>query len=150
MYKKILVPLDGSVLCANALQPAEELAKLYNSEVILLHIVPYATIYTEKEGSFCDFCEPDQKEQTVAEQFLSKAAEGFRSKGIKVSSVTLTAERPANEIIEYVKENSVDLIVMTTHGRSGFSRLWLGSVAEKVLRGGSEFASLFMLRCKSD
>ena len=148
MYKKILVPLDGSILCANALQPAEELASLYKSEVILLHVVPHTTIYTEKEGSFCDFCEPDLKEQSVADQFLTKSAEEFKSKGIKVSWATLTGENPASEIIEYARENSVDLIVMTTHGRSGISRLWLGSVAEKVLKGASEFASLFMLKCQ--
>lgn len=148
MYKKILVPLDGSVLCANALQPAEEMAKLHKAEVILLHVVPHATIYTEKEGSFCDFCEPDEKEKTTAEQFLTNSAEQLSSKGIKATWATLTGERPAHEIIEYAKENSVDLIVMTTHGRSGFSNLWLGSVTEKVLRGASEFASLFMLRCK--
>jgi len=75
MYKKILVPLDGSELCANALEPAEELARLSGAEIILLHVVPHATIYTDKEGSFCDFCEPDKDAQTVTEKFLSKKSD---------------------------------------------------------------------------
>jgi nucleotide-binding universal stress UspA family protein len=148
MYKKILVPLDGSKLCANALDPAEDMAKQHNAEMILIHVVPHATIYTEKEGSFCDFCEPDKNQQAVAEQFLSNSAEALKAKGIKASWVTRMGERPAHEIVEFGRENGVDLIVMTTHGRSGFAHYWLGSTAEKVLRRGSEFASVFLLRCK--
>jgi nucleotide-binding universal stress UspA family protein len=118
MYKKILVPLDGSELCANALEPAEELAKLVGAEIILFHVVPLATIYTEKEGSFCDFCDIE------------------------------TGESPARKIVDFAKRNLISLIVMTTHGRSGFSHMLLGSVAEKVAREGSEFSSVLLERCK--
>jgi nucleotide-binding universal stress UspA family protein len=151
MYKKILVPLDGSALCANALDPAVNFAKESGAEVTLLHVVPYMTLYTEREGSICDFCEPDKQQQDVAEQFLSQQAKGLKAKGVeKVSTKILTGERPAHTIIEYAQENKVDLIVMSTHGRSGFSHMWLGSVAEKVVRKGSEFASVFLIRCKAE
>jgi len=148
MYKKILVPLDGSILCANALEPAEELAKRYEAEVILIHVVPFTPIYSEDRIG--EFNEPDKSEIAVAEQFISESAEDLKAKGIKVSWEVLVGEFPAQLIIEYVMKNSVDLIVLTTHGRSGFSHLWLGSVAERVVRKGTEFASIFLLRCKGE
>jgi universal stress protein A len=147
MYKKILVPLDGSELCANALEPAEALAKLAGAEIILFHVVPHATIYTDKEGSFCDFCVPDANQQAVAERFLSKMSDELKAKGLKVSWIIETGESPARKIVEFAKQNLVSLIVLTTHGRSGFSHLLLGSVAEKVAREGSEFSSVLIERC---
>jgi nucleotide-binding universal stress UspA family protein len=146
MYKKLLVPLDGSTLCANALDPAEDIAKRYDAELILIHVVPYTPIYSEDRIG--EFSEPDKTEIAVAEKFLSKRAEDLKTKGIKASWVALGGELPAQEIIEYARKNSIDLIVMTTHGRSGFSHLWLGSVTEKIIRNASEFASIFVLRCK--
>jgi len=148
MYKKILVPLDGSELCANALEPAEELARLAGAEIILLHVIPHATIYTEKEGSFCDFCEPDKADQAVAEKFLSKRSDELLAKGLKASWAIETGENPARRIVDFAKRNLVSLIVMTTHGRSGFSHMLLGSVAEKVAREGSEYSSVLIERCQ--
>jgi|WetSurMetagenome_2_1015567.scaffolds.fasta_scaffold04707_9 nucleotide-binding universal stress UspA family protein len=147
MYKKILVPLDGSELCANALEPAEALAKLAGAEVVLYHVVPHATIYTEKEGSFCDFCDPDASQQVVAERFLSKKSDELKAKGLKSSWVIETGESPGRKIVDFAKRNLVSLIVMTSHGRSGFSHLLLGSVAERVMREGSEFSSVLIERC---
>lgn len=148
MYKKLLVPLDGSILCANALEPAEELAKRYDAEVILINVVPYTPIYSE--NGIGEFSEPDKTEIAMSEQFISKRAEDLRAKGVKVSWKTLVGELPAQAIIEYGKKNAIDLIVLTTHGRSGFSHLWLGSVAERIIRKGTEFASIFLLRCKDE
>ena len=148
MYKKILVPLDGSELCANALGPAEELARLAGGEIILFHVVPHATIYTEKEGSFCDFCEPEEGDLAVAEKFLSKKTDDLQARGLKASWAIETGEYPATKIVDYAKRNLISLIVMTTHGRSGFSHMLLGSVAERVAREGSEYSSVLIERCK--
>jgi nucleotide-binding universal stress UspA family protein len=148
MYKKILVPLDGSELCANALEPAEEIAKMSGAEVILFHVIPHATIYTDKEGSFCDFCDPDQGQKVVAERFLSKKVDELKAKGLKASWIIDTGESPARKIVSFAKQNLVSLIVMTTHGRSAFSHVVMGSVAERVAREGSEFASILIERCQ--
>lgn len=147
MYKKILVPLDGSQLCNDALKPAEELAKLTGAEIILFHVIPYATIYTEKEGSFCDFCEPDKKQLAVAEKYLSTKSDELKAKGLNVSWVIEKGESPARKILDFAKKNLICLIVLATHGKSGFSHLLLGSVAEKVAREGSEFSSVLIVRC---
>ncbi|OPY91304.1 MAG: Universal stress protein family protein [Syntrophus sp. PtaU1.Bin208] len=148
MYKKILVPLDGSELCANALEPAEELARLAGAEIILYHVVPHATIYTDKEGSFCDFCEPDQSQQSVVEKYLSRKRDDLQAKGVKASFAIEMGENPARKIVDFAKRNLISLIVLTTHGRSGFTHLFMGSVAEKVAREGSEYSSVLIERCQ--
>jgi nucleotide-binding universal stress UspA family protein len=148
MYQRILVPLDGSEQCANALEPAVELAKLAGAEIVLFHVVSHATIYTDKEGSFCDFCEPDKDQQTVAEKFLSKKSAELQAKGLKASWCIETGENPARNIVDFAKRNLISLIVMTTHGKSGFAHALLGSVAERVTRDASEFSSVLIERCK--
>ncbi|MCL5422857.1 MAG: universal stress protein [Nitrospirae bacterium] len=147
MFKKILVPLDGSELCETALNSAEIFAKQFDAELILLHVVPHVTLYTETEGRCVDVCEPDEKARSVAGKYLFKRANELELKGIKTSWVIRTGEYPAKEIINYAKENAVSLIVMSTHGRSRFSHLLLGSVAEKVAREGSQYSSVFLVRC---
>jgi len=145
MFKKILVPLDGSKLAENALIPAEELAKQSNAEVVLFHAVSRVTIYTDVEGAagICTFCDADEKQKAVVERYLSKLAEQLNSKGVRTSWVISTGERVPNQIIECAKENDISLIVMSTCG-TGHSPGVLGSVAEKVIRGGAETAILIM------
>jgi len=97
MFKKILVPLDGSELCENALNSAEVFAKQFDAELILLHVVPHVTIYTETEGRCIDVCEPDEKARSVAEKYLLKRAKELDSKGVKTSWVIRTGEHPSKE-----------------------------------------------------
>ncbi|MCX5825993.1 MAG: universal stress protein [Deltaproteobacteria bacterium] len=146
MFKKILVPLDGSKLAENALSPAEELAKQTNAEVVLFHAISRVTIYTDVEqpAGICTVCDADEKQKTVVERYLSKLAEQLNSKGVRASWVTSTGERVPSQIIEYAKENDISLIVMSTCGMSGHSPGVLGSVTEKVIKGGAETAILIM------
>ncbi len=65
--------------------------------------------------------------------YLGKIAAALKRKGITINIVVLSGD-PAEEIIKYSKLNGVDLIIMSTHGRSGFSRLMFGSVADEVIR----------------
>lgn len=145
MFKKILIPLDGSKLAENALSPAEELAKQSNAEVVLFHAVSRVTIYTDVEGAagICTVCDADEKQKAVVERYLSKLAEQLNSKGVRTSWVTSTGDRVPSQIIEYAKENDISLIVMSTCG-TGRSPGVLGSVAEKVVKGGAETAILIM------
>jgi len=146
MFKKILVPLDGSKLAENALSPAEELAKQSNAEVVLFHAISRVTIYTDVEqpAGICTVCDADEKQKAVAERYLSKLAEQLNSKGVRASWVTSTGERVPSQIIEYAQKNDISLIVMSTCGTSGHSPGILGSVAEKVIKGGAETAILIM------
>jgi nucleotide-binding universal stress UspA family protein len=131
MYKKILVPLDGSELAKQALGHAEELAKTFDAEIILFQIVPFMPIYGAPE-----LVTPlivDEKQKEAAEVYLTNLAEEMKTRGLKVTAIVKTGQQVAVEIIDFAKESGVDLIVMCTHGRSGITLWVLGSVAHKVL-----------------
>jgi nucleotide-binding universal stress UspA family protein len=131
MYKKILIPLDGSDLAKLALAQAEKLAKTFDAEIILFQVVPFMPIYGSPE-----LVTPlivDEKQKEAAEKYLANLTEELKKKGLKVSAMVRTGQQVAVEIIDFAKESGVDLIVMCTHGRSGISRWVLGSIAHKVL-----------------
>lgn len=131
MYKKILVPLDGSELAKKALEHAEELAKTYGAEIILFQVIPLMPIYGALE--FVTPVVVDEKQREAAEMDLTKLAEEMKTRGHKVTSMVRVGQQVAAEIIDFAKESGVDLIVMCTHGYSGITLWALGSVARKVL-----------------
>ena len=131
MYKKILVPLDGSELAKTALGQAEKLAKSFDAEIVLFQVVPFMPIYGSPE-----LVTPlivDEKHKETAEKYLANLAEELKKRGIKTTAMVRTGQQVAVEIIDFAKESGVDLIVMCTHGRSGITRWVLGSIAHKVL-----------------
>jgi len=131
MYKKILVPLDGSPLAERALGQAEELAKIFDAEIILFQVVHFMPIYGSPE-----LVAPlivDEKHKEFAEKYLAKIAKEVEGRGLKVKAIVKTGHQVAVEIIDFAKEKGVDLIVMCTRGRSGISRWVLGSTALKVV-----------------
>ncbi len=130
-YKKILVPLDGSPLAEKALDQAEKLAKTFNSEIILFQVVHFMPIYGSPE-----LVAPlivDERHKEFAEKYLGKLAKLIEGRDLKVKAIVKTGQQVAVEIIDFAKENGVDLIVMCTRGRSGISRWVLGSTAMKVV-----------------
>jgi len=131
MYKKILVPLDGSELAEEALDHAERLAETFDAELILLQVVPFMPIYGAPE-LVVPFV-VDEKQQEAAEKYLIHLAEELKKSSLRVATKVKVGMQVAAEIIDFAKESGVDLIVMCTHGRSGITRWVLGSVAHKVL-----------------
>jgi nucleotide-binding universal stress UspA family protein len=131
MYKKILVPLDGSELAKKALAEAEKLANYLGAEIILFQVATFMPIYGSPE-----LVTPliiDEKQKETAEKYLSNLAEELKKKGLRVTVMVRTGQQVAAEIIDFAKEVGADLIVMCTHGRSGITRWVLGSTAHKVL-----------------
>ena len=149
MYKKILMPLDGSKLAEAALPHAEELAKgCDTAEVILVSVTERVRGYRAVEGSTepgggwgGSMQPPGQrlvpeatgKKEKQAQRYLDRVAKMLAAKGINVSTDVLLW-KPAEAIVGYAKQYECDLIVMASHGRSGPSRWAYGSVADKVLR----------------
>ena len=132
MYKKILVPLDGSKRAEMILPHAEDLASRYQCEVLLLMSLDY-TFATGVEGSFIEFSEKDyNRKQDEAKSYLKKIAERFTAKKIKAET-RLTAGPAVGAIIERAAKDNVDLIAMTSHGGGALSRVFYGSVASGVL-----------------
>jgi len=129
MYRKILVPLDGSELAELALPYAEEMAGRFGSKLTLLHVSQSAE--DPREHLYQSYFEKVSANiRSSAERYLTKDNEGI----IHIITKTLTGH-PAEQIVDYSEREVVDLIIMATHGRSGVRRWTLGSVADKVIRG---------------
>ena len=142
MYQKILAPLDGSELSECSLEHVKAIATgCKTSEVALiivleeqLPIFEYSSAQMVKEIS--EQREKEQKEvQKSAEDYLAKVAGGLGIEGIAVkTAVRFSLEGGvADEILDYVQNNKIDMIIMSTHGRSGISRWAFGSVTDKVV-----------------
>jgi nucleotide-binding universal stress UspA family protein len=141
-YKKILVPLDGSTISEAILPEIEKLASLFGGDISLLYVVPIPI--------FPGVIEPVVTYQTItdtlvqdAEAYLRKIERRLKDKGITVET-HLEQGNEAQHILEYCDREDIDLIAMSTHGRSGVSRWLLGSVAEKVIRHATK--PIFLVR----
>jgi nucleotide-binding universal stress UspA family protein len=137
MYKNILVPLDGSESGECGLQHVKEVATGSNaSKIILFRVVePLSAEDVSRLTIAGDdlLRKAEVDNQREARNYLVKIKRRLTNSGFKVETVVVDGEA-ANEILAYAKDNEVDLIVMTTHGRSGIPRLFFGSVAQKVLQ----------------
>ncbi len=139
MYKRILVPLDGSKLAECALPHAEELAKgCGGGEIIVVSVterVPGYRAVEDRSQPLGQRLVPEAagKKEEAAQKYLTRIAKRLAAKGITVSTEVLLGD-PAEEIVSYAKHPGCDIIVMSSHGRSGPSRWAYGSVADKVFR----------------
>lgn len=132
MYKRAIVPLDGSMVAQGIIPFVLEIAGPLDMEVVLLRVVvPIPPSVTE--GSRHVEVEDVEKRRTEAERYLAPIVSELRTKGVRVTTQVRRGE-PTDEILAGAKEARADLIAMTTHGRSGLGRLLFGSVAEAVLR----------------
>jgi nucleotide-binding universal stress UspA family protein len=136
LCRRILVPLDGSALAEHILPTVSTLARALGAELILFqvpisHVAGWMTgeWYLPVQGVL-DTAEED------AQVYLENVAEGLKEQGLQVTIATGVGP-VASSIIEYAEANQVDLIAMSTHGRTGLARWALGSVADRVLRSGS-------------
>jgi nucleotide-binding universal stress UspA family protein len=139
VYKKILVPLDGSKLAEVVLPHVEQLAWELGSSLILLRVVkpPRSTEAPWAEDMMALNQEREAVFRRDAETYLSARRGELRGKGIEISTYVITSESVAGAILDFAEQQAVDLIAMSTHGRSGLSRWVYGSVAEKVLQGAA-------------
>jgi nucleotide-binding universal stress UspA family protein len=128
-FRKILVPVDGSPASFKVIGPAEKLAQLYGSEIVVLHVETPVILPGMEMGVIpVPMPTPSQEDPATV-----KAVERFRQAGFRVASHTVVGD-PSSLILDESQEPEIDLIAMATHGRSGVSRWVLGSVAERVLR----------------
>lgn len=135
MYKKILVPLDGSGFSEVVLPHVCELAKRAGAQVILLRVIPtpvYNTIFATT-SSIPVQRNPEYDSRTQAETYLSQVALDRIPADIE-TQLEVSGGPTADVILDYAAGQRVDLIAMTTHGRSGLSRLVMGSVAEEIVQ----------------
>jgi nucleotide-binding universal stress UspA family protein len=133
MYRKVLVPLDRSELAECSLSHVKDMAKEGSlGEVILLSVavidIPYE--YAKKDFDFSTFWDAQMEKTKV---YLAGVQEKLRAEGIKTETVVVEVGWPSQIIIDYADQNSVDLIVIASHGETGMKKLMFGSVALRVL-----------------
>lgn len=132
MYKNMLVPLDGSTLAESAFAYARELAGRLRANVTVLHVVDPAETGTlpMRQAYASHSAELVERRVTEIQRRLGWKPGGD---GPRISGEVVVGSAP-EQILHYVREKGIDLLVMSTHGRTGVRRLVMGSVADEVLR----------------
>ena len=135
MYKKILVPLDGSQIAEYVIPHIEAIAGNSSAEVELISVVEPVEIPTRGKIALSEddikSINKDAKEE--AHKYLHHIAKRLDRADIKARTVVITG-KPADSLVDYAGHNDIDLIIMATHGRSGITRWFFGSIAEKLMR----------------
>jgi nucleotide-binding universal stress UspA family protein len=140
MYQSILVPLDGSALAEAILPEIEKLARCMGARILLLR-VSRAHVFPGKDPTKAEI-------QVVrrAEEYVAEIRDRLAAKGL-VAEAHVRYGAVAEEILTHSARNDVDLIAMSTHGRSGLGRWALGSVAEKIVRRSEK--PVLLMRAKA-
>ena len=128
MFKQILVPLDGSGLAERALPLASKIAEGCGCRLLLLRVVPYFTVLAADPLLYEEMNRMGEDE---AAAHLRQVRDNLA--GSLDVEIICEVGSAADSILQYAKDNSVELIVMSSHGRSGINRWVYGSVAERVL-----------------
>ena len=145
MFERIIVPLDGSRLSAQAVPYASEIGKRFDAEVILVRVLSTSglAILSQDTGFenavATDIIAQEARIKDVdnaanAKRYLMNWAQSLKTQGVKVS-FQVTIGSPAKSIMELAVAQQASLIVMMSHGRGWFKRAIMGSVADEILRG---------------
>lgn len=144
MYNRILIPLDGSSFAECALTHARAIAAgCHIAEVVLLNVTaevyPAAQWISSQQRAIqlADDTEKARHDiQDTAVAYMKKVSGDLQKSGLNVKTEIIEAsgtQHPAEIILDYAEKNHVDLIILTTHGRSGISRWAFGSQADKIV-----------------
>lgn len=131
MYDRVLLPTDGSDAAEAAAEHAYSHAEQYDAELHVLHVIP------ENESTSI-VGHGDERLDTLearGHDAITPLVEDASTRDLSVTSA-IEVGTPYREILSYADEHDVDLIVMSTHGRSGVGRVVMGSVTERVIRVG--------------
>ncbi|MFN2566821.1 MAG: universal stress protein [Gemmatimonadaceae bacterium] len=136
--RRLLIPLDGSEFAAQVIPHALKIATVNHMEITLLSVVdPTLGMASQAMGEGASTSDPSRSAGQAADPaatFLERAAESLRDRALTVRTRVVSHRQAPDAIVMYAGEQGIDLIAMTTHGRSGLGRLVAGSVAEAVLR----------------
>jgi nucleotide-binding universal stress UspA family protein len=134
-YKKIVVPVDGSGWSERAIPHAADIARHNNAELILLHVFrPPAHEFADQVGLAG---QEDQLNQLLEQikQYLIGLRNQLRDEQLNVRVQLIEGIGVAHLICDYINDQDIDLVVMSTHGRTGLARFLFGGVAQKVMQG---------------
>jgi nucleotide-binding universal stress UspA family protein len=134
MYKKILVPLDGSDRAEGILPHVEELAKRFGSEIIFMRVVEgdYFVPGYQEVVDISGYEQEYNRRKNEVETYLEDIKQRFNAKGISTRTI-VSYDSVVQSILNTADKEEVDLITVASHGRSGLARAFYGSVASGVL-----------------
>ncbi len=133
MFKRILVPTDGSEITGKAVQSAIELARLAGAELFAVSVkepFPYSAISEMQPVPPQEFYDAQER---IAAENVKAVITAAAAAGLTCQGHTVEALRPWEAILDHAKLQGCDLLVMASHGRRGMSALLLGSETQKVL-----------------
>ena len=151
LVHKVLVPLDGSPIAEQVLPHAEAVARTLGSDLLLFHVFEPMRKYPEGVGVGVVYralpdevvnTENDRRKQ-VGLSYLNEISKKLKAQETPVS-MEVARGSPADQILDYAETHEMDLIAMSTHGRSGVGRWVFGSVTDKVLHAGD--TAIFVIR----
>lgn len=133
MYKRILVPTDGSERSVKAVEGAARFARPLGATLVVMSVVePYSyTNFAEYRPESIE--QYDERVTAEAEERLEAARKIAVAAGVEVKTVMVKSFSPAEAIIEQAEKNGCDIIFMASHGRKGIAAVLLGSETQKVL-----------------
>jgi nucleotide-binding universal stress UspA family protein len=145
--RSILVAVDGTPAAEQILEPAGNLAKLLGASCTLLRVVPAETSHASCKETAVGVALPD-KLRAEAHVYLQRVAASLRDQGIAVQTRIVPHSYPATAILNEAASGGYQMLAFETHGRCGLPRLFLGSVADKVVRGAN--LPVLVHRCLPD
>jgi nucleotide-binding universal stress UspA family protein len=135
MFKNILLTLDGSEMAEQALRPAIQFAQCFQAELIILRVmVPLAKSFRGGSASISVIETAQNELRTMASEYLQDLEAKIEMRDISVRTV-LREGNPSQEILKFMENNQIDLVVICTRGETGVTRWLLGSVTDHVVRG---------------
>ena len=147
MYKKILVPLDGSPRAERILRHVEDIARFHNSKVIFLRVIRPVVVSDGYKQVLLEDTEKEQGRRLEKEQqYLNGLRGEFREKGINAAAVLETGP-VVRTIMDVSQREDVDLIAIASHGRNGLAQVFFGSTAAGVLNQADR--PLLLIRSRS-
>ena len=133
MYKRILVPTDGSEITAKAVETAVAMARAFGAKLVTLAVkepFPYSAITEMQPIPPQEFFDAQER---IAVKHLDQVKAACAAAGVECLAAAVEAAHPWESIIDFGKDQGADLIVMASHGRRGVAALLLGSETQKVL-----------------
>jgi nucleotide-binding universal stress UspA family protein len=136
MYKRIMVPVDGSEGAQRALDEALKLAQLMQAQVLAVFVVEHPSQLVDVGGGFAEEARPDDTASTTATAILDEAHDAFIRVGVQgsVRAVDSYGDSVATVLMRAIDEYAADLVVMHSHGHSAIKRFLGGSIAEALVR----------------
>jgi nucleotide-binding universal stress UspA family protein len=136
VFKKILIPTDGSALSKRAVRAGVDMAKRLGARVIGLYAAEPATPLVYRDALPVGYMPPDQHAaliEAATQRHLGDIEKAAQEAGVKVECLSVTSDYPADAIVEAAQKHKCDLIFMASHGHRGLTSVLLGSQTQKVL-----------------